>query len=115
MTLYLAMNNIANVALLFLLIIFTFAVAGMDLFGSIPLDELGDEAEMNSEHVNFETFYSSASVLIRSSTGESWNLIMHDCANQKDPIVTYFYWMLFQLFAFFIFLNVFIAVIYEEF
>lgn len=35
MTLYLAMNNIANVALLFLLIIFTFAVAGMQLFGDI--------------------------------------------------------------------------------
>lgn len=29
------MNNIANVALLFLLIIFTFAVAGMTLFGGI--------------------------------------------------------------------------------
>ena len=35
MTLYLAMNNIANVALLFMLIIFTFAVAGMTLFGDI--------------------------------------------------------------------------------
>ena len=34
-TLYLAMNNIANVALLFMLIIFTFAVAGMTLFGDI--------------------------------------------------------------------------------
>lgn len=35
MTLYLAMNNIANVALLFMLIIFTFSVAGMVLFGDI--------------------------------------------------------------------------------
>ena len=35
MTLYLAMNNIANVALLFMLIIFTFSVAGMTLFGDI--------------------------------------------------------------------------------
>ena len=113
MTLYLAMNNIANVALLFLLIIFTFAVAGMDLFGDI---EVGHYGALNYEHVNFHTFYNSVSVLIRSSTGESWNEIMHDCAYAKDnSIVTYFYWMLFQLFAFFIFLNVFIAVIYEEF
>lgn len=114
MTLYLAMNNIANVALLFMLIIFTFAVAGMDLFGDIEINE--NFGAMNYEHVNFNTFYNSVSVLIRSSTGESWNMIMHDCASAKDnSIVTYFYWMLFQLFAFFIFLNVFIAVIYEEF
>ena len=39
---------------------------------------------------------------------------MHDCAYDKGSI-SYFYWMIFQLFAFFIFLNVFIAVIYEEF
>ena len=32
-TLYLSLNNIANVGLLFLLLLFTFSVAGMDLFG----------------------------------------------------------------------------------
>lgn len=112
MTLYLAMNNIANVALLFMLIIFTFAIAGMQLFGDI---EEGRYGTINYEYVNFRTFYNSVSVLIRSSTGESWNMIMHDCAFAKPGPITYFYWMLFQLFAFFIFLNVFIAVIYEEF
>lgn len=70
MTLYLAMNNIANVALLFLLIIFTFAVAGMNLFGDI---ETGHYGVINYENVNFHTFYNSCNVLIRSSTGESWN------------------------------------------
>ena len=70
MTLYLAMNNIANVALLFMLIIFTFAVAGMTLFGDI---EVGHYGTLNYENVNFHTFYNSVSVLIRSSTGESWN------------------------------------------
>ena len=34
-TLYLALNNIINVATLFMLIIFTYAVAGMTLFGDI--------------------------------------------------------------------------------
>ena len=41
MTLYLAINNIANVALLFMLIIFTFAVAGMTLFGDIIEGQYG--------------------------------------------------------------------------
>lgn len=36
-TLYLALNNIANVGMLFLLILFTFTVAGMDLFGDIEV------------------------------------------------------------------------------
>ena len=35
MTLYLAINNIANVATLFMLIIFVFSIAGMELFGDI--------------------------------------------------------------------------------
>ena len=90
MTLYLAMNNIANVALLFLLIIFTFSVAGMSLFGDI---EQGNSA-INYENINFRTFYNSGSVLIRSSTGESWNQIMHDCANEKGTLA-YFYWIMF--------------------
>ena len=64
--------------------------------------------------MNFGGFYDSVSVLLRSSTGESWNNIMHDCAFSKG-VIAYFYWLIFQLFAFFIFLNVFIAVIYEEF
>ena len=91
MTLYLAMNNIANVALLFMLIIFTFAVAGMNLFGDI---EVGHYGTLNYEYVNFHTFYNSVSVLLRSSTGESWNMIMHDCAYEKG-VITYFYWMFF--------------------
>lgn len=105
------MNNIANVALLFMLILFTFSVAGMYLFGSI---EEGKDGTINREDVNFHTFYNSLSVLLRSSTGESWNMIMHDCLHEKGPF-SYVYWITFQLAAFFIFLNVFIAVIYEEF
>ena len=64
------MNNIANVALLFMLIIFTFSVAGMSLFGDI---EEGHTGMINYETLNFRSFYNSQSVLIRSSTGESWN------------------------------------------
>lgn len=103
------MNNILIVATLFMLIIFTYAVAGMQLFGDIEKGEM-----INYENLNFRTFYLSVSVLIRSATGESWNMIMHDCVVHRGSIA-YFYWMTFQLATFFIFLNVFIAVIYEEF
>eukprot|EP00354_Favella_ehrenbergii_P005952 CAMPEP_0170475016 /NCGR_PEP_ID=MMETSP0123-20130129/16765_1 /TAXON_ID=182087 /ORGANISM="Favella ehrenbergii, Strain Fehren 1" /LENGTH=164 /DNA_ID=CAMNT_0010745301 /DNA_START=3755 /DNA_END=4249 /DNA_ORIENTATION=- len=67
-TLYLAMNNILIVATLFMLIIFTYAVAGMTLFGEIDRGEM-----INIENLNFKSFYLSINVLIRSATGESWN------------------------------------------
>ena len=79
-TLYLAMNNIANVALLFMLIIFTFAVAGMTLFGDI---EIGEYGAIKRDNLNFHTFYESVNLLVRSATGESWNVIMHDCVFEK--------------------------------
>jgi len=91
MTLYLAMNNIANVALLFMLIIFTFSVAGMTLFGDIDVGRYG---AINYENLNFKTFYMSSTLLIRSATGESWNVIMHDCAYEKGVIAN-IYWMVF--------------------
>jgi hypothetical protein len=34
-TLYMSLNNIVNTAMLLLLLFFTFAIAGMDLFGQI--------------------------------------------------------------------------------
>ena len=108
-TLYLAMNNIANVALLFVLILFTFAIAGMDLFGDITE---GEKGYINS-NANFNTFYLAMMVLLRVSTGESWPGLMHDTA--EIGIISYFFWVVFIMFTFFIFLNVFIAVIYEEF
>lgn len=74
-TLYLALNNIANVGLLFLLILFTFTVAGMDLFGEL---ESGEDGFINKD-ANFRTFYVGIMVLGRAATGESWNGIMHDC------------------------------------
>jgi len=52
-TLYLAMQNIFNVGLLFALIIFTFAIAAMNLFGEIKEGELG----FINSHANFLSFY----------------------------------------------------------
>lgn len=39
---------------------------------------------------------------------------MHECYQEKGALAV-FYWLTFQLLTFFIFMNVFIAVIYENF
>ena len=72
-TLYMAYNNIQNTLMIFVLFIFVFAVAGMDLFGEFMH---GDEQV--GRHANFSTFYLAFSTLVRCSTGENWNGIMHD-------------------------------------
>ena len=107
-TLYMSMGNIFNTAALLTLILFTFSVAGMSLFGEVP------EADFVNEHVNFRSFYLAMITLFRASTGESWNGIMHDCWTGAG-IIAVIYWTVFQLISFFIFMNVFIAVIGESF
>ena len=74
-TLFMSIGNIINTAALLSLILFTFGVAGMSLFGTVPEDEF------INENVNFKTFYLSMMTLSRASTGESWNGIMHECYN----------------------------------
>jgi hypothetical protein len=107
-TLFMSMGNILNTAALLALILFTFAVAGMSLFGSVP------DGEFINEDVNFRSFYIAMMTLWRASTGESWNGIMHDCQNSEGVIAVAF-WVAYQLMTFFIFMNVFIAVIGESF
>ena len=114
-TLYLALNNIANVGVLFLLLVFVFSVAGMDLFGQIESGAVqGADGGGIDANCNFNTFYMAVFVLIRAATGESWNAIMHDTVAETAGL-SYIFWMGFQLVTFFIFMNVFIAVIYEEY
>ena len=51
---------------------------------------------------------------MRASTGESWNYLMHECLRDAGYIAV-FYWLIYILIAHFIFLNIFTAVIYENF
>jgi hypothetical protein len=60
--------------LLYALLLFTFTITGMDLFGHISL---GKNGHIN-ENVNFKGFSVGFMVLLRASTGEDWNSIMHD-------------------------------------
>ena len=107
-TLFMSLGNILNTAALLMLIFFTFSVAGMSLFGKVPA------GEFIGENVSFTSFYLAMMTLWRASTGESWNGIMHDCFDSQG-LISVVFWLMFQLIAFFIFMNVFIAVIGESF
>jgi hypothetical protein len=103
-----SMPNIFNTACLLILIIFTFTIAGMFLFGNV------EDGGAIDDNVNFRRFYIGFMTLVRASTGESWNDIMHSCY-YGEGMIAIFFWIPYQLLAFFIFMNVFIAVIGESF
>jgi hypothetical protein len=71
--LYMSLTNIANVGALLFLIFFVFSVAGMSLFGTMAY------GAFICSDANFSTFYLAITTLIRASTGENWNGLMHDC------------------------------------
>jgi hypothetical protein len=79
-TLVIAIPAMANVASLCFLIIFIFAVMGMDFFGSDEIDG-PDAAYINggyNQWANFRYFGDAFTLLFRSVTGEWWNGVMHD-------------------------------------
>lgn len=107
-TLAASLPSLVNVGTLLLLLFFVYAIAGMHLFGDL------EAAEFLNEHANFNTFLNSMLVVYRMSTGESWNGIMHDCM-AAGTVVTVFYFTSFVLLGQFIMLNLFVAVILENF
>lgn len=109
-TLFMSLGNIINTAGLLSLILFTFSVAGMSLFGPIEYVPGG----FINKNVNFRSFYDAMLTLWRAATGESWNGIMHECYDSQGFVAIVF-WLMYQLMTFFIFMNVFIAVIGESF
>ena len=68
---------------------------------------------MNAD-ASFATFYLGFTTLFRAATGENWNGMMHDCYYQVGPIGI-IYWLLFELVVHFVFMDIFLAVIYENF
>uniref|UniRef100_A0A1A8SCM2 Calcium channel, voltage-dependent, R type, alpha 1E subunit n=1 Tax=Nothobranchius rachovii TaxID=451742 RepID=A0A1A8SCM2_9TELE len=120
------------VCLLIAMLFFIYAIIGMQVFGNIKLN---DESHIN-QHNNFKTFFSALMLLFRSATGESWQEIMLSCLSgqecEPDPSISpltispdheggcgtdfaYCYFVSFIFFSSFLMLNLFVAVIMDNF
>uniref|UniRef100_A0A452IR80 Voltage-dependent R-type calcium channel subunit alpha n=1 Tax=Gopherus agassizii TaxID=38772 RepID=A0A452IR80_9SAUR len=117
------------VCLLIAMLFFIYAIIGMQVFGNIKLDE---ESHIN-RHNNFRSFLASLMLLFRSATGEAWQEIMLSCLQGKgcEPDTTatsgqhenehcgtdlaYVYFVSFIFFCSFLMLNLFVAVIMDNF
>ncbi|XP_058448215.1 voltage-dependent calcium channel type A subunit alpha-1-like isoform X3 [Malaya genurostris] len=112
------------VCLLIAMLFFIYAIIGMQVFGNIELD--ADTAI--SRHNNFRSFLDGLMLLFRCATGESWPNIMLACLKGRpcDPradkpnetcgsTLAYGYFVSFIFFCSFLMLNLFVAVIMDNF
>ncbi|XP_044763152.1 muscle calcium channel subunit alpha-1 isoform X2 [Coccinella septempunctata] len=112
------------VALLVLMLFFIYAVIGMQTFGKI--ESRSSEGNIN-RNSNFATFFQAILVLFRSATGEAWQEIMMDCADSKAKCdsrlgqeycgsdISYPYFISFYVLCSFLIINLFVAVIMDNF
>ncbi|CAH2260793.1 jg26204, partial [Pararge aegeria aegeria] len=124
------------VALLIVLLFFIYAVVGMQLFGKIE-----EDGEVITSNNNFQTFGGALMVLFRSATGEAWQEIMMALSPNEDERpgappgcihadnynatdaddnncssrLAYPYFISFSLLCTFLIINLFVAVIMDNF
>ncbi|XP_068429834.1 voltage-dependent N-type calcium channel subunit alpha-1B-like isoform X2 [Clinocottus analis] len=112
------------VCLLIAMLFFIYAIIGMQVFGNIKLNE-GTEINL---HNNFQTFFQALTLLFRSATGEAWHDIMLACLSNRPcdshsgipgkecgSDFAYFYFVSFIFLCSFLMLNLFVAVIMDNF
>ncbi|XP_072521967.1 calcium channel, voltage-dependent, L type, alpha 1S subunit, a isoform X2 [Salminus brasiliensis] len=115
------------VALLIVMLFFIYAVIGMQVFGKIALID-GTVINRNN---NFQTFPQAVLVLFRCATGEGWQEVMQGClyGQRCDPKSDYLpgeeytcgagfailYFMSFYMLCAFLIINLFVAVIMDNF
>ncbi|CAE1308012.1 CACNA1B [Acanthosepion pharaonis] len=112
------------VCLLIAMLFFIYAIIGMQVFGNIRLDS---KTSIN-RHNNFRSFFYAVLLLFRCATGESWQQIMLSCLSGRpcDPEskmldnscgldIAYIYFVTFIFLCSFLMLNLFVAVIMDNF
>ncbi|RXN01696.1 Voltage-dependent L-type calcium channel subunit alpha-1F [Acipenser ruthenus] len=116
------------VALLIVMLFFIYAVIGMQMFGKIALR---DNSTINRNN-NFQTFPQAVLLLFRCATGEAWQEIMlackppRPCESGSEPghsseeencgsHFAIFYFVSFYMLCAFLIINLFVAVIMDNF
>jgi hypothetical protein len=108
-TILFALPSLCNIVSLLFLMYFIYAVLGIQLFAKTPLG-----ANLNW-HANFRTFSSALLLVIRISTGEGWNGIMHEVDAMEGAVYAKLYFYSFTVLMSLVFVNLFIAVILDTF
>ncbi|CAO3645074.1 unnamed protein product [Mucor hiemalis] len=117
--------QIVNVFAVWFVVLTTYAIMFMQIFG---LTKYGHSAQ--TEHINFRSYSNTMISLVRYSTGEGWNSIMHDFTVEYPNCVvaenyldsdcgslrwSYFLFLTFNIISMYIFIAIFVAVVADNF
>jgi hypothetical protein len=124
LTLFLSGPALLNVASLLFLIIFIYAIVGMQLFGHVKPNGALDD------FTNFRDFGSAFTLLFRLATAAGWNDVLEACSLQApacdpeyrgldngncgDPVTAKVFFSTFVFLTFLIIVNMYIAIILEN-
>eukprot|EP00760_Papus_ankaliazontas_P035339 PhM_4_TR7750/c0_g1_i1/m.105600/K04833/SCN1A; voltage-gated sodium channel type I alpha len=118
-TLWYSLPSLGNVGGFLLLLFFVYACIGVSLFAKVK------RGNWVTHNANFESFPLAMLLLLRMSTGEDWNGIMHECmveppncSSEEDNCgspAAPFYFVTFVLMASLVMINLFIAIILDNF
>ena len=70
--------GVINVLILYFLLLYIYSIIGMSFFYNIKYQDI------ISDKWNYENFLSSLFMLIRVTSGEGWNTIMHESTKDRD-------------------------------
>nr|XP_047138461.1 voltage-dependent R-type calcium channel subunit alpha-1E isoform X2 [Hydra vulgaris] len=119
------------VGMLIFLLFFVYAIIGMQVFSQISLDNPAEPYNNINADNHFRSYFSSTQVLFRIATGENWPGVMRACtadalcdknlpsydqiSEKCGTFLAYIYFISFIFFCTFLMLNLFIAVIMDNF
>nr|AUY61917.1 sodium channel Nav2 [Lethenteron camtschaticum] len=110
-TLVISLPALINIGLLLLLIMFMYGILGVSIFRDLPYR--GSVTNM----VNFETFANSMTLLFRLNTAGGWNDVMGSVlgTETQNAILVIAYFTTFVIFSNIIIINMYVAIILENF
>jgi hypothetical protein len=108
MTVILSLGPAVNVIAVLILILYVYAVAGMQFYGNL------EECEKINDLENFRNIFTSMMFLFQISTGQDFKSIMFDIRAQDGFAVGAFF-ISFYVLSIFVFINLFVAVLLEAF
>lgn len=105
----LSLPAIGNVLMLLVLVFMIFGVLGVFLFHFV------DSGLIIDDYNNFHNFGNSVLLLIRVSTGEDWNYVLHDLSAHVSSWQSSLFLLIFVSLTTFIMYNMFIMVMLQEY
>ncbi|XP_041091858.1 sodium channel protein type 10 subunit alpha-like [Polyodon spathula] len=110
-TLIMSIPALFNIGVLLLLVMFIYSILGMTLFQDLP------RSGSINEIVNFETFANSMLLLFRLTTAAGWNDVLQQIMSSgtQPAFVCILYMSSYILVTFIVIVNMYVAVILENF